>query len=45
MKETILWAVMGVLLMGVYLVSTGQRVTEWTAHQQRCKKKKISKCK
>jgi len=26
--------------MGVHLVSTGQQVTEWTAHQQRCKKKK-----
>jgi hypothetical protein len=26
---------------GLEIVSTGQRVTEWTAHQQRCKKKKI----
>jgi hypothetical protein len=26
---------------GPVMVSTGQRVTEWTAHQQRCKKKKI----
>ena len=25
---------------GPVMVSTGQRVTEWTAHQQRCKKKK-----
>jgi hypothetical protein len=30
---------------GPVMVSTGQRVTEWTAHQQRCKKKKIYKCK
>jgi hypothetical protein len=25
---------------GPVMVSTGQQVNEWTAHQQRCKKKK-----
>jgi hypothetical protein len=38
-----LWAGSQVCFHGPVMVSTGQRVTEWTAHQQRCKKKKIYK--